>query len=61
MRLNSGLVLGAMLVASLICAESPTRVNTDNASAVIDMAVESHGRGAAIDSVENHVALIGHN
>ena len=56
MRIKSGMTLGAVLVASLICAElgakTITEKNVEKAQAIIALAVEAHGGEVGLDTIE---------
>jgi len=59
MKLNTGIVLGAALGASLVCAElaakTITEKNVEKAQKIIDAAVAAHGGEAGLDSIKTMI------
>lgn len=59
MKIKSGMTLGAVLAASLVCAElaakTITEKNVAKAQAIIEAAVEAHGGKPGLDSIETMI------
>lgn len=59
MQIKSGMTLGALLAASLVCAElsaqTITEKNAEKARAVIDAAVQAHGGDLGLDAVRTMI------